>query len=653
MASSSRHLYAEWLRPRDGRVRTAAGRPDRQDDGSWRVWQWLRAVDRRYSLVVDLVLAAGLFVLCSGWVVARHGTHPSLLLAAALIFPLVLRRRAPMTIFLVVAAVAFVQWIVTGPALADVALLVALYTVALESDWRLVTAAAVILEAGVVMATARWDPVGNNVQSFVFLTGLAFTALLAGVVVRALRSRLDWLAERAQRLELERDQQASLAAAAERARIAREMHDVVSHNIQVMVTLADAASLAQASDPARAAEAVREVSSTGRQALTDMRRMLGVLRDEPAPAAADGPESGAGGNGRARRAGARHRSGRLGAVGRRTLRALERGRAHRLPRGAGGADQRVEARGGAHFGGGAADLRRSRPRRPRHRRRPGPGHRTARAAGRRPRAGRYGRTGHVVRGDAAGRPAPHGGLGSRGRPARLQCAHPPMTIRVVLADDQALLRKGFRMILEAEDDMEIVGEAPDGADAVRLVELYRPDVVLMDVRMPVLDGIEATRAITDSAAGAETRVLILTTFDLDEYAFSALRAGASGFLLKDVPPAELIAAMRTVARGDAVVSPRITRRLLEEYAHTLPDLAAHGADGEATGEHPALASLTEREREVLLAVADGLSNAEIAERLYVSEATVKSHVGRLLAKLGLRDRVQVVVFAFQSGLVRP
>ena len=232
-----------------------------------------------------------------------------------------------------------------------------------------------------------------------------------------------------------------------------------------------------------------------------------------------------------------------------------------------------------------------------------------------------------------------------------------MTVRVVLADDQALLRKGFRMILEAEDGMEIVGEAPDGADAVRLVELYRPDVVLMDVRMPVLDGIEATRTITASAAGEETRVLILTTFDLDEYAFNALRAGASGFLLKDVPPAELVAAIRTVARGDAVVSPRITRRLLEEYAHTLPDLTA-GADGAGTGgdsadEHPSLASLTEREREVLLAVADGLSNAEIAERLYVSEATVKSHVGRLLAKLGLRDRVQAVVFAFQSGLVQP
>ena len=228
-----------------------------------------------------------------------------------------------------------------------------------------------------------------------------------------------------------------------------------------------------------------------------------------------------------------------------------------------------------------------------------------------------------------------------------------MTIRVVLADDQALLRKGFRMILEAEDGMEIVGEAPDGADAVRLVELYRPDVVLMDVRMPVLDGIEATRAISASAAGEGTRVLILTTFDLDEYAFSALRAGASGFLLKDVPPAELIAAIRTVARGDAVVSPRITRRLLEEYAHTLPDLAAAAGTEGAVEENPALASLTEREREVLLAVADGLSNAEIAERLYVSEATVKSHIGRLLAKRGLRDRVQAVVFAFQSGLVRP
>ncbi len=205
------------------------------------------------------------------------------------------------------------------------------------------------------------------------------------------------------------------------------------------------------------------------------------------------------------------------------------------------------------------------------------------------------------------------------------------------------------MILEAESDMSVVGEAEDGHAALRLVELYSPDVVLMDVRMPHLDGIEATRAI--SSSGATSRVLILTTFDLDEYAFSALRAGASGFLLKDVLPSELVQAVRTVASGDAVVTPRITKRLLEEYAHQLPDLSSlNEVDG---GIPPVLRVLTEREREVLLAVADGLSNAEIAERLYVSEATVKSHVGRVLTKLGLRDRVQAVVLAFQTGLVHP
>jgi RNA polymerase sigma factor (sigma-70 family) len=223
-----------------------------------------------------------------------------------------------------------------------------------------------------------------------------------------------------------------------------------------------------------------------------------------------------------------------------------------------------------------------------------------------------------------------------------------VSIRVVLADDQGLLRKGFRMILEAEDDLEVIGEAADGLAAVRLVELYAPDVVLMDVRMPSLDGIEATRSITTS--GSLSRILILTTFDLDEYAFSALRAGASGFLLKDVPPHELTQAIRTVARGDAVVSPRVTKRLLEEYADQLPDLSL-SAPGDAVPS--ALSALTEREREVLMAVADGLSNAEIAERLFVSEATVKSHVSRVLAKLGLRDRVQAVVMAFQTGLVRP
>jgi signal transduction histidine kinase len=278
-------LYPHWFRTGPAADDSADGEPSRQLDGAWRIWERLRAFDRRYALYVDVALAVGLFVLCSGWFgrLEIHGFHSSdLWFVAGLTLPLVFRRRAPMTVFLVIAAVALVQWLVTGPLLADAALLVALYTVAVESEWLLVAAATLILEAGVVMATVRWNLTGNALKSFVSLTGLAFTALLAGVVVRALRSQLDWLAERAVRLEFERDQQASLAAAAERSRIAREMHDIVSHNIQVMVTLADAAAAAR--DPERSAETIREVSVTGRQALTDMRRMLGVLGEEPMPA---------------------------------------------------------------------------------------------------------------------------------------------------------------------------------------------------------------------------------------------------------------------------------------------------------------------------------------------------------------------------------
>jgi DNA-binding NarL/FixJ family response regulator len=221
-----------------------------------------------------------------------------------------------------------------------------------------------------------------------------------------------------------------------------------------------------------------------------------------------------------------------------------------------------------------------------------------------------------------------------------------VSISVLLADDQPLLRRGFRMILEAEPDLIVVAEAGDGEEAANLALRHAPDVVLMDIRMPGTDGIEATRCIT--AADARVRVPVLTTFDLDEYAFGTLRAGASGFLLKDVRPAELVAAIRTVAAGDAVVSPRVTRRLLEEYAQVLPL-----AETQREQAYPQLSALTEREREVLIAVAQGLSNTEIAAILYVSEATVKSHVGRILAKLGLRDRVQVVVLAYETGLVRP
>jgi signal transduction histidine kinase len=258
---------------------TAPGEDVPPVDGAWRVWEVLRGWDKRFAIAVDATLALGLFVLCSGWFLFSKVPHDHLWLVAVLTLPLILRRRAPLAVFLFIAAVALVQWITAGPLVADSALLAALFTVTTESDWIVVVIAGLILEIGVIMATERWTPVGNYIKSLVFLTGMASAALLAGIVVRTLRHQMGWLVERAHRLEFERDQQSFLAAAAERARIAREMHDVVSHNIQVMVTLADAAAVAQRTDPHRAAEAIADVSSTGRQALRDMRRLLGLLRE--------------------------------------------------------------------------------------------------------------------------------------------------------------------------------------------------------------------------------------------------------------------------------------------------------------------------------------------------------------------------------------
>ncbi|AGW41597.1 two-component system regulatory protein [Leifsonia xyli subsp. cynodontis DSM 46306] len=216
-------------------------------------------------------------------------------------------------------------------------------------------------------------------------------------------------------------------------------------------------------------------------------------------------------------------------------------------------------------------------------------------------------------------------------------------LRILLADDQALVRLGFRMVLEAEPDLCVVGEAVDGVEAVRLAAQTRPDVILMDVRMPALDGIEATRRIV--AANPEARIIILTTFDLDEYAFGGLRAGASGFLLKDARPDDLTAAIRAVAAGDAAVSGRVTRAMLELFADRLPT-----TESAAPGDDPA-AALTPREREILLAIADGLTNGEIGATFYLTESTVKTHVGRVLSKLHLRDRVHAVIFAYDNGLV--
>ncbi|MFE5796051.1 response regulator [Streptomyces sp. NPDC056503] len=220
---------------------------------------------------------------------------------------------------------------------------------------------------------------------------------------------------------------------------------------------------------------------------------------------------------------------------------------------------------------------------------------------------------------------------------------------VLIADDQPMQRFGFRMLLESQDDMTVVGEAANGTEAVRLVADHHPDVVLMDIRMPGLDGIEATRRIV--AAGARTRVLIITTFDLDEYAYDGLRAGASGFLVKDAQPEELLAGVRAVAAGDAVVAPSLTRRLLDTYIHHLP--ASPSSPGPAPREDPRLSSLTDREREILTVVGQGWTNTEISDRLHLAESTVKTHVGRVLAKTGARDRVQAVILAYDTGLVKP
>ena len=219
---------------------------------------------------------------------------------------------------------------------------------------------------------------------------------------------------------------------------------------------------------------------------------------------------------------------------------------------------------------------------------------------------------------------------------------------VLLVDDQALVRVGFRLLLESNPDIVVLGEASDGRSAFDQVTALRPEVVVMDVRMPGVNGIDATRNIVE--AYPEVRVLVLTTFDLDEYAFAALRAGASGFLLKDAGPAELASAVRTVATGDAVVSARVTRRMLELFADRFPETGSAPVPGAL---HPRLANLTAREVEVLRCVTDGGSNAEIASRLGLSEPTVKTHVGRILAKRGVRDRVQAVVLAYETGLVRP
>jgi DNA-binding NarL/FixJ family response regulator len=428
--------------------------------------------------------------------------------------------------------------------------------------------------------------------------------------------------------------------------IARELHDIVAHSLSVMIVQAEGGRAAATRKPEVAAEALDTIAETGREALHEMRRIVGVLRAgpneepasyAPAPTLEEIPDMVARTSDRITLVVQGNPQPVSQALALTAYRVTQEALTNFLKH----AGLRGDGRRDAHLLGalhhrrrGGQWARRGRP----HRRR-------------RERPARHVRAG-LLHGRLAGRrtarrrsglPCPRGDPHRGRRPQRRQRGNTTMssdTIRVFLADDQALVRSGFRMLIDSEDDLEVTGEAPNGADTVAALLTSPADVVLMDIRMPVMDGVEATRRIVE--AGIETHVLVLTTFDLDEYAFAALKAGASGFMLKDARPTDLLNAIRNVAAGDAVVAPSTTRRLLD---HVVPTLSP------TPGEHdPRLALLTEREREVLLEVAGGSTNAEIAKTLYMAEGTVKTHIGRLLTKLQARDRVGLVLFAYENGL---
>jgi DNA-binding NarL/FixJ family response regulator len=379
------------------------------------------------------------------------------------------------------------------------------------------------------------------------------------------------------------------ATGAERARIAHELHDVVTHHVTAMVVQADAAQFL-AAEPQRTAPSLTAIGGTGRRALAELRDLLGVL--DPAGSL-----------------------GRAPALG--TLRELVE--QTRL----GGQPVKFAEDGTPPALSAAAELA---------------GARADRAAG----AGRAGRRG-AGRGGRAGWRLP-GPRADSAAERSVTAPRPP--IRVLICEDQALVRAGYATIFGAQPDMEVVGEAADGAAAVEAALLLRPDVVVMDIRMPLLDGIEATRRLAGPGAAEPARILVVTTFSLDEYVYEALRAGASGFLLKDAPPAELVGAVRTVAAGEALLAPAVTRTLSGRFAGRVRPASGPGAAGGAQ-----LATLSGREREILVLIAGGLSNAEIAAELVLSPETVKTYVPRILTKLDLRDRVQAVVLAYRAGLV--
>lgn len=481
----------------------------------------------------------------------------------------------------------------------------------------------------------RWlPPPGDGPTPWAQEVGVTAWVLAVLAVAELVRVRREqWARERAERAAAERRR-----VDEERLRIARELHDVLAHSISVINVQAGVGLALLDSDPEQARTALATIKAASKEALGEVRQVLDTLRSpgeaprSPAPGLDRLPEL-------VEQAATAGLSVAVSAEGQ--ARALPPGvdlAAFRILRG--GTDQCDATLRFAHRPDpphlaaprlGATGGRR----RPGHGRHPG---RWRQRPGRDARAGR-GPGRHRRNRPATGRRLP----GGRRTPAQGRRVQGGPVIRVLLADDQLLVRAGFRALLDAQPDIEVAGEASDGDEAVRLVRELLPDVVLMDIRMPVLDGLAATRRIGEDESLAAVRVVMLTTFELDEYVFEAIRSGASGFLVKDTEPEELLRAVRAVVAGDALLSPGVTRRLIAEFA--------------ARSKQPATASglgrLTDREREVMALVGMGLSNEEIARRLVVSPLTAKTHVSRTMVKLGARDRAQLVVLAYESGLVRP
>ena len=547
--------------------------------------------------------------------------------------PIALRRYRPLAVLAVTVGAQTLLLLFSSRVQVPLGVIVALYTVASRCERpvsiRAASWVALPITVGVIVNS------GLSTGRIIPKLALFAIAWVVGDNVRTRRAYLAELEARAARLEREREERAERAVIEERTRIARELHDVIAHNVSVMVVQASAGEDVFDTDPARARESLSAVASTGRAALTELRRLLGVIRADEDHA------------GYAPQPGIEYLDELVGQI-RETGLAVELsvlGEPRELPEGVGLCAYRIvqealtntlkhadasEAQVSVRYVADALELQ----------------------------VTDDGRAAPLVNGDTTG----HGLIGMRERvalfggelwvgaragrgfevSARLPLEEPRhVSVRVLICDDQALVRGGFRAILDARPEIEVVGEAENGAQAVALAERRHPDVILMDIRMPVLDGIEATRKLV--ADGSQARVIVLTTFDLDEYVHAAIRAGASGFLLKDVTPAKLVEAIGIVAQGDALLAPSVTRRLLERFAATLP-VGDQSSD--------ALAELTAREIEVLRLLAGGLSNAEIAAELVVSEATVKTHISSVLRKLGLRDRVQAVIVAYQTGLVR-